>query len=129
MIHLKDDNFLVPASHPWPICILMYLKMIIWQCDPYFDNSGCSHPGCEPGYPTPKCARKCVNKNLLWRESKRFSVSAYRIHSDPYNIMAEVYKNGPVEVAFTVYEVKEISVNCFSVTCEDVILLCKSIGH
>ncbi|KAI8522474.1 hypothetical protein RHMOL_Rhmol13G0000300 [Rhododendron molle] len=74
------------------------------ECDPYFDNSGCSHPGCEPGYPTPKCARKCVNKNLLWRESKRFSVSAYRIHSDPYNIMAEVYKNGPVEVAFTVYE-------------------------
>lgn len=86
---------------------LMYLKMIIWQCDPYFDNSGCSHPGCEPGYPTPKCTRKCVNKNLLWRESKRFSVSAYRIHSDPYNIMAEVYKNGPVEVAFTVYEVKK----------------------
>lgn len=74
------------------------------ECDPYFDNSGCSHPGCEPAYPTPKCTRKCVNKNLLWRESKRFSVSAYRIHSDPYNIMAEVYKNGPVEVAFTVYE-------------------------
>lgn len=44
-------------------------------------------------------------KNQLWAESKHFSVDAYRIESDPYNIMAEVYKNGPVEVAFTVYEV------------------------
>ena len=25
------------------------------ECDPYFDVTGCSHPGCEPGYPTPKC--------------------------------------------------------------------------
>ncbi|XP_057461537.1 cathepsin B-like protease 2 isoform X2 [Actinidia eriantha] len=74
------------------------------ECDPYFDNTGCSHPGCEPGYPTPKCKKKCVNKNQLWRDSKHFSVSAYRIHSDPHNIMAEVYKNGPVEVDFTVYE-------------------------
>ncbi|XP_028052470.1 cathepsin B-like protease 3 isoform X1 [Camellia sinensis] len=74
------------------------------ECDPYFDNTGCSHPGCEPAYATPKCKRKCVNKNLLWRQSKHFSVSAYRIHSDPNNIMAEVYTNGPVEVSFTVYE-------------------------
>lgn len=44
-------------------------------------------------------------KNQIWAESKHFSVNAYRIDSDPYNIMAEVYKNGPVEVAFTVYEV------------------------
>ncbi|CAK9165922.1 unnamed protein product [Ilex paraguariensis] len=74
------------------------------ECDPYFDNSGCSHPGCEPAYPTPMCERKCVKENLLWTESKHFSVNAYRIDSDPYNIMAEVYKNGPVEVSFTVYE-------------------------
>ncbi|XP_059654089.1 cathepsin B-like protease 2 [Cornus florida] len=74
------------------------------ECDPYFDNTGCSHPGCEPAYPTPKCERKCINKNLLWKESKHFSVGAYRINSDPYNIMAEVYQNGPVEVSFTVFE-------------------------
>uniref|UniRef100_A0A5B7A5W1 Putative cathepsin B-like n=1 Tax=Davidia involucrata TaxID=16924 RepID=A0A5B7A5W1_DAVIN len=74
------------------------------ECDPYFDNTGCSHPGCEPAYPTPICKRKCVDENQLWKESKHFSVAAYRISSDPYNIMAEVYKNGPVEVAFTVYE-------------------------
>lgn len=74
------------------------------ECDPYFDQTGCSHPGCEPAYPTPKCVRKCVDKNQLWKQSKRYSVSAYRISSDPHSIMAEVYKNGPVEVAFTVYE-------------------------
>ncbi|KAJ6956782.1 hypothetical protein NC652_007751 [Populus alba x Populus x berolinensis] len=74
------------------------------ECDPYFDDIGCSHPGCEPGYPTPKCARKCVNKNQLWKKSKHYGVKPYRIDSDPDSIMAEIYKNGPVEVAFTVYE-------------------------
>lgn len=74
------------------------------ECDPYFDATGCSHPGCEPGYPTPKCVRKCTDENQLWRKAKRYGQSAYRISSDPYHIMAEVYKNGPVEVAFTVYE-------------------------
>ncbi|XWS35993.1 hypothetical protein CRYUN_Cryun20dG0043700 [Craigia yunnanensis] len=74
------------------------------ECDPYFDNIGCSHPGCEPAYPTPRCVKKCVKGNQLWRQSKHYSVGAYRINSDPADIMAEVYKNGPVEVAFTVYE-------------------------
>ena len=87
------------------VCLMN--TFIIWQCDPYFDDIGCSHPGCEPAYPTPKCVRKCVNKNQLWRNSKHYGVSAYRISSDPDSIMAEIYKNGPVEVAFTVYEVIE----------------------
>lgn len=74
------------------------------ECDPYFDTIGCSHPGCEPEYPTPECVKKCQVKNQLWAESKHYSVNAYRIDSDPHSIMAEIYKNGPVEVAFTVYE-------------------------
>jgi len=77
------------------------------QCDPYFDQIGCSHPGCEPTYRTPKCVKKCVNGNQLWETSKHYSVKAYTVNSDPQDIMAEVYKNGPVEVAFTVYEVNE----------------------
>lgn len=90
------------------ICISQTLdEVFLWQCDPYFDNSGCSHPGCEPAYPTPKCEKKCKKQNLRWRDSKHFSVNAYRISSEPYSIMAEVFKNGPVEVSFTVYEVKE----------------------
>ncbi|ONK78834.1 uncharacterized protein A4U43_C02F22920 [Asparagus officinalis] len=74
------------------------------ECDPYFDEAGCVHPGCEPVYPTPQCEKKCKVKNLFWEETKHFSVNAYRINSDPRDIMAEVYKNGPVEVSFTVYE-------------------------
>ncbi|XP_026434974.1 cathepsin B-like protease 2 [Papaver somniferum] len=73
-------------------------------CDPYFDAIGCSHPGCEPGFPTPKCVKRCKDKNQIWKQSKHFSVNAYQVGSDPTDIMAEVYKNGPVEVAFTVYE-------------------------
>ena len=92
------------------------LKMnsfFIWQCDPCFNDTGCSHPGCEPAYPTPKCVKKRVNKNQLWKVSKHYAVSAYRISSDPCSIMAEIYKNGPVEVSFTVYEVN----NSFLASC------------
>ncbi|KAK8566230.1 hypothetical protein V6N12_059763 [Hibiscus sabdariffa] len=74
------------------------------KCDPYFDPIGCSHPGCEPIYPTPKCVKKCVKGDLLWKESKHYSVDAYLVKWHPADIMAEVYKNGPVQVSFLVYE-------------------------
>ncbi|KAG8089345.1 hypothetical protein GUJ93_ZPchr0011g28496 [Zizania palustris] len=74
------------------------------ECDPYFDQTGCQHPGCEPAYPTPVCEKKCKAKDQSWREKKHFSVNAYRVSSDPHDIMAEIYQNGPAEVAFTVYE-------------------------
>lgn len=60
------------------------------QCDPYFDQTGCAHPRCEPAYPTPKCEKKCQVKNPLWTDTKHFSVNAYRINSYPHDIMAEV---------------------------------------
>ncbi|CAA0826866.1 Cysteine proteinases superfamily protein [Striga hermonthica] len=82
----------------------VHTGVVTEECDPYFDNSGCSHPGCEPAYPTPKCQKRCKKQNLFWHKSKHFSVNAYKISSDPYNIMAEVFLNGPVEVSFTVYE-------------------------
>ncbi|BAT86173.1 hypothetical protein VIGAN_04379900 [Vigna angularis var. angularis] len=83
---------------------LVHHGVVTEECDPYFDQTGCSHPGCEPAYRTPKCVKKCVSGNQLWKKSKHFSVSAYKVNSNPNDIMAEVYKNGPVEVAFTVYE-------------------------
>jgi cathepsin B len=91
----------------YPIYAWRYLAhhgVVTEECDPYFDQIGCSHPGCEPAYRTPKCVKKCVNGNQLWKKSKHYSVKAYRVNSDPQDIMAEVYKNGPVEVAFSVYE-------------------------
>ncbi|KAH9624616.1 hypothetical protein KSS87_010319 [Heliosperma pusillum] len=83
---------------------LVHHGVVTAECDPYFDTEGCSHPGCEPGYPTPKCEKKCTNGNQLWKQSKHYSQNAYRVKSDPHDIMAELYKNGPVEVAFDVYE-------------------------
>ncbi|XP_072997584.1 cathepsin B-like protease 2 [Typha latifolia] len=74
------------------------------ECDPYFDDIGCAHPGCEPAYPTPQCEKKCKVNNLFWEKTKHFGVNAYRVNSDPHDIMAEVYTNGPVEVDFTVFE-------------------------
>ncbi|KAK9757233.1 hypothetical protein RND81_01G150400 [Saponaria officinalis] len=83
---------------------LKHFGVVTNECDPYFDNTGCSHPGCEPAYPTPKCVKKCVNGNQLWKESKHYAKNAYKVKSDPHDIMAEVYTNGPVEVGFSVYE-------------------------
>ncbi|CAL9153691.1 unnamed protein product [Musa hybrid cultivar] len=74
------------------------------ECDPYFDDVGCAHPGCEPLYPTPQCEKKCKAKNLLWDQSKHFGVNAYMVNSDPKDIMTEIFTNGPAEVGFTVYE-------------------------
>lgn len=75
------------------------------QCNPYFDNVGCAHPGCTPTYDTPKCVKECVNDED-WTSSKHFGVNAYRLSSNPQEIMADLYQNGPVEVSFRVYEVR-----------------------
>lgn len=73
------------------------------ECEPYFDTKGCQHPGCEPLYPTPECVQECKD-NTDWQTSKYYASSAYGVGSDPYDIMAEVYTNGPVEVSFHVFE-------------------------
>ncbi|XP_078444635.1 cathepsin B-like protease 3 [Wolffia australiana] len=91
----------------YPILAWQYFVqsgVVTEECDPYFDQIGCSHPGCEPEYPTPVCEKQCKAGNQVWQRSKHFSVSAYRVSSDPRDIMAELYTNGPVEVDFTVYE-------------------------
>ncbi|KAI5058902.1 hypothetical protein GOP47_0027072 [Adiantum capillus-veneris] len=72
------------------------------ECVPYFDTEGCQHPGCEPLYPTPECVQECSD-NTDWQTAKYYASSAYRVGSDPYDIMAEIYTNGPVEVSFQVY--------------------------
>ena len=54
------------------------------------------------------CEKKCKVQNQVWEEKKHFSIDAYQVNSDPHDIMAEVYKNGPVEVSFIIYEVTSI---------------------
>jgi cathepsin B len=54
-------------------------------------------------YPTPACPTKC-NNGKNFQSSKVVGASAYNIDSNPDDIMQEIMTNGPVEVAFTVYE-------------------------
>eukprot|EP00270_Netrium_digitus_P003653 TRINITY_DN14315_c0_g1_i5.p1 TRINITY_DN14315_c0_g1~~TRINITY_DN14315_c0_g1_i5.p1 ORF type:complete len:377 (-),score=92.81 TRINITY_DN14315_c0_g1_i5:79-1188(-) len=74
------------------------------SCLPYFDQDGCKHPNCEPVAPTPKCQRLCASGEKLQLE-KYYARNAYYIFPPTQkNIMREVFLNGPIEVAFTVYE-------------------------
>ncbi|KAM3284477.1 cathepsin B-like protease 2 [Capsicum chacoense] len=72
------------------------------ECDPYCDQIG--PEGCKPIYRTPRCNRKCVDENQPWAKSKHYSVNAYRISRNTHSIMAEIYKNGPVTVSYTVFQ-------------------------
>ncbi|KAH7442298.1 hypothetical protein KP509_03G080900 [Ceratopteris richardii] len=90
----------MPLSAWW---YLVRNGVVTTECLPYFDSKGCQHPGCEPLYPTPECVQQCTD-NSDWNSAKYFAANAYNLGSDPYDIMAEVYTNGPVEVAFNVYE-------------------------
>lgn len=54
---------------------------------------------------TPKCAKKCEpGYEPSYKQDKHFGKSSYSVSSVVEEIQAEIYKNGPVEGAFTVYE-------------------------
>jgi cathepsin B len=80
-------------------------------CQPYAIEP-CEHhtegdrPSCtgEEGT-TPKCSHKCVDGYTgSFAQDKHFGSVAYRIPANEKAIMNEIYKNGPVEGAFIVYE-------------------------
>ncbi|KAM9317372.1 cathepsin B [Gastrophryne carolinensis] len=65
-----------------------------------------SRPSCkgEEG-DTPKCVKKCeAGYGPDYKSDKHFGSTSYSVPSSPNEIMAEIYKNGPVEGAFLVYE-------------------------
>jgi len=59
---------------------------------------------CGPIVDTPDCRGKCIDSSVNWDSDKRMGKSAYGVPSDQNSIMAEIMNNGPVEVAFSVYE-------------------------
>jgi len=69
------------------------------SCDHHLANS--SNPCPTNEYPTPPCKRQCTN-GQTWSKDihKAASVNSASGEAD---IQAEIFKNGPVETAFTVY--------------------------
>ncbi|KAF8566762.1 hypothetical protein P879_08870 [Paragonimus westermani] len=80
-------------------------------CQPY-PFPTCSHhgkghrPPCPKElYDTPKCLRECQEKYpKKYTDDKYFACKSYNVRDREEDIMRELMKNGPVEVAFTVYE-------------------------
>uniref|UniRef100_A0A3Q2LB56 Cathepsin B n=1 Tax=Equus caballus TaxID=9796 RepID=A0A3Q2LB56_HORSE len=64
-----------------------------------------SRPPCTgEGGDTPKCSKICEpGYSPSYKEDKHYGCSSYSVSSSEKEIMAEIFKNGPVEAAFTVY--------------------------
>lgn len=58
-----------------------------------------------PNYSTPKCTSECSESSYAtsYADDKVYAKSAYTLHTVD-NIMKDIYENGPVTVAFSVYE-------------------------
>ncbi|XP_077345156.1 cathepsin B [Lithobates pipiens] len=65
-----------------------------------------SRPSCQGEHgDTPECVKKCeTGYGPDYSSDKHFGGDAYSVDNNQQEIMAEIYKNGPVEGAFTVYE-------------------------
>ncbi|XP_075217311.1 cathepsin B [Lycorma delicatula] len=79
-------------------------------CQPYL-ISPCEHhvngtrPPCKEGGKTPVCVKSCEkNYNVPYKKDLHRGSKAYSINGGEKAIQAEIFKNGPVEGAFTVYE-------------------------
>lgn len=79
-------------------------------CRPY-SIPPCEHhvngtrPPCKGEGGTPKCQPQCIEGYTpAYEKDKYFGEKSYSIPSDQEQIMTELFKNGPVEAAFSVYE-------------------------
>jgi len=78
-------------------------------CQPYTIPT-CEHhttgklPPCGDIVPTPQCVKMCERGyNVSYSKDKHFGEQSYSVESDDQQIRQEIYTNGPVEAAFTVY--------------------------
>jgi len=69
------------------------------SCDHHLANS--SNPCPQNEYPTPPCVQSCQDGET-WNNALHFGTEIKSTRGEA-NIMAEIYKSGPVETAFTVY--------------------------
>lgn len=78
-------------------------------CEPYTIPS-CDHhvngtkPPCQGEQPTPDCTKQCIpGYSPAYAQDKHYGASTYSVRSNEKQIETEIYNNGPVEAAFTVY--------------------------
>ncbi|XP_061714221.1 cathepsin B-like [Cydia pomonella] len=78
-------------------------------CRPY-EIPPCEHhvdgnrPKCNESSETPKCVRKCrAGYNVEYKRDKHYAKIVYKVRGED-QIKAELYKNGPVETSFVVYD-------------------------
>ncbi|KAM9354992.1 cathepsin Bb [Pholidichthys leucotaenia] len=78
-------------------------------CRPY-TIAPCEHhvngtrPPCQGEVETPKCVQQCIDGySPLFKRDKHFGKTTYSVPSKQEQIMTELYMNGPVEAAFSVY--------------------------
>lgn len=65
------------------------------KCKPYdVDKLNKSEP----------CVMECVNPDINYKQDKHFAENIYRISNESDQIRAELFKNGPIETVFVVYE-------------------------
>ncbi|XP_015374882.1 PREDICTED: cathepsin B-like [Diuraphis noxia] len=81
-----------------------------WGCIPY-EIAPCEHHvngtrgPCKEGGKTPTCVKKCEDGyKIPYAQDLHRGKSAYSLRNDVDQIRQEIYTNGPVEGAFTVYE-------------------------
>jgi cathepsin B len=79
-------------------------------CQPYLIKP-CEHHvngtrgPCNGEGKTPKCQNKCIPEyKIPFKDDKHYGQSSYSVARHPQQIQMEIYKNGPVEGAFSVYE-------------------------
>ncbi|CAF1069301.1 unnamed protein product [Adineta ricciae] len=77
-------------------------------CEPY-TIPACDHhvngslPPCQGEQPTPRCTKKCIDGYPTpFAKDKHYGESVYAVRTEK-QIQTELFKNGPVEAAFTVY--------------------------
>ncbi|XP_038165547.1 cathepsin B isoform X2 [Arvicola amphibius] len=63
-----------------------------------------TRPQCTGEGDTPRCTKSCeAGYSPSYKEDKHYGYTSYSVSNSEKEIMAEIYKNGPVEGAFTVF--------------------------
>ncbi|OBS82870.1 hypothetical protein A6R68_23128 [Neotoma lepida] len=63
-----------------------------------------TRPQCSGEGDTPRCTKSCeAGYSPSYKEDKHYGYISYSVSNNEKEIMAEIYKNGPVEGAFTVF--------------------------